>query len=193
MKRLLPLFLTLLLMSACSVEKLYMMRHAGKSQRFEQVGFEDVVKKYLSKAAEPGSSVEGIYAVSSLVVKKGKRWFTGETREKVLERKDNFTQVAVIADHENGVRDFIEIPLDKRFLPTYSVVGEFSKLTEGNILMYKNFKSRKGIESYTFTFDTAADLLEGVRTETRNAGTSTYTLSYVKVFPKRYATEVASK
>ena len=84
----------------------------------------------------------------------------------------------------NAAREYLEVPLDKDYLPSYSVRGEFTGMTEGNILVYKHFESRGRIVSYTFTYDKARDILEGVRTENDGAFTITYKLTYLKLSQK---------
>jgi hypothetical protein len=50
--------------------------------------------------------------------------------------------------------------------------------------MYKHFESRGRSTSFTFSYDKAKDILEGVRTENSNNSTVTYKLTYVKLEPK---------
>lgn len=170
-------------LSSCSIEKLYSLRYKHKKQEFEQLDFHDLVQRYIYKE-ESTNSIEGIYAVSVVVLRKGKPFLASTEKEKIVERKENYSTVAIIHDPNNGNREYLEISLDKSQLPSYSVRGEFTKLTESNLLIYKHFESRKQISTFTFTFDERRDMLEGVRKENSGNSEFTYTLTYVKLHPK---------
>jgi|SRR6478736_5023559 len=172
------------LLSSCSLDKLYMMKLQRKSATYEQVEFSDIVKRYFGKDKTSVGTIEGIYSVSSLVTKKGKGILSSSEKEKTVERNENYSKVAIIHDANSSNREYIEVPLDKEYLPSYSVRGEFTGMTDGNIMVYKHFESRKKIISYTFTYDRSRDILEGVRTENNGSFTYTYKLTYLKLYPK---------
>ncbi len=172
------------LATSCSIDKLYKMKQSRKVNPYEQINFNEIVKLYFAKDKTSVSTIEGIYSVSSLITKKGKGALSSSEKEKIVERKENYSEVAIIRDRTNAAREYLEVPLDKDYLPSYSVRGEFTGMTEGNILVYKHFESRGRIVSYTFTYDKARDILEGVRTENDGAFTVTYKLTYLRLFPK---------
>ena len=173
-----------LLATSCSIDKLYKMKQSRKVNPYEQINFNEIVKLYLAKDKTSVGTIEGIYSVSSLVTKKGEGALSSGEKEKIVDRKENYSEVAIIQDKNTSGREYLEVPLDKDYVPSYSIRGEFTGMTEGNILVYKHFESRGRIVSYTFTYDKARDILEGVRTENDGAFTITYQLTYLKLFPK---------
>lgn len=178
-------FIAIMIISfSCSMEKLYRMRQKQKVNPYEQIDFRAMVDRYMNKDATSVGTIEGIYSVSSLVTKKGKGLLSSTEKEKVVERKENYSKVAIIRDSGNANREYLEVPLDKDFLPTYSIRGEFTNVADGNIMVYKHFESRGRILSYTFSYDKQRDMLEGVRTENEGNFTVTYNLTYLKLSPK---------
>jgi hypothetical protein len=173
---------------SCSMEKLYTMKQRNKVHAYEQIDFHDLVKRYMSKEQSSQGEIEGIYSVSMMVNKKGKGILSSTEKDKVSERKENYMQVAILKDTESSNREFVEIPLDKKFLPSYSIRGEFNRMADANILIYNHFESRGRVTSYTFTFDRTKDILEGVRKENTGQFEYTYQLTYVKLHPKRVET-----
>ncbi|MCW5911203.1 MAG: hypothetical protein KIT62_09025 [Cyclobacteriaceae bacterium] len=172
------------LVSSCSIEKLYSIRQSQKRPDFEQVDFHDLAQRYMYKE-ETEESVEGIYAVSVVVLRKGKPFLSTVEKEKIVERKENYSTVAIIRDPNNASREYLEISLDKSLLPSYSVRGEFTRLAESNLLVYRHFEPRKQSVTYTFTYDKTRDMLEGIRKENSGNSEFTYTLTYLKLHPKR--------
>jgi hypothetical protein len=173
-----------LLATSCSIDKLYKMKQSRKVNPYEQIDFNEIVKLYFAKDKTSVGTIEGIYSVSSLITKKGKGMLSATEKEKVVDRKENYSEVAVIQDKNTSGREYLEVSLNKDYVPSYSIRGEFTGMSEGNILVYKHFESRGRIDSYTFTYDKAHDILEGVRTENDGAFTITYKLTYLKLFPK---------
>jgi hypothetical protein len=170
---------------SCSMEKLYSMKQRNKVHSYEQIDFHDLMKRYVNKEQSSVSEIEGIYSVSMIVYKKGKGVLSSTEKEKVAERKENYTQVAIIKDTDGANREYVEVPLDKKFMPSYSIRGEFSRMADANILIYKHFESRGRESSYTFTFDRAKDILEGVRKENNGQFEYTYQLTYMKLQTKQ--------
>jgi hypothetical protein len=117
-------------------------------------------------------------------VKKGKGFWSSVEKEKVIDRKENYGTVVIFSDNGKSARDYFEVPLSNNRQLSYSIRGEFSRASEGNILIYKHFEPRKKVLTYTFTYDESKDLLEGVRTENDGNSVVTYTLTYIKLFPK---------
>jgi hypothetical protein len=170
-------------MSSCSFDKLYQMTQSKKKAEFDQFDFDDLAKLYMKKTTTE-KSIEGIYSVSHLIVKKGKGFLSSVEREKVINRKENYGTVVIFSDNGTSARDYFEVPLSGNRQLSYSIRGEFSRASEGNILVYKHFEPRKKVLNYTFTYDESKDLLEGVRTENNGNSVVTYTLTYIKLFPK---------
>ncbi len=170
---------------SCSMDKLYSMKQRNKVYSYEQIDFHDLMKRYVNKEQSSVGEIEGIYSVSMVVYKKGKGVLSSTEKEKVAERKENYMQVAIIKDTDGANREYVEVPLDKKFLPSYSIRGEFSRMADANILIYKHFESRGRESSYTFTFDRTKDILEGVRKENNGQFEYTYQLTYMKLQPKQ--------
>lgn len=184
MNRLIYASWVIAILSSCSMDKLYKMRQTRKVSAYEQIEFGDMTKRYFSKDQSSIGSMEGIYSVSSYVTKKGKGIFSSTEKEKAVDKKENYSTVAIIRDANNSTREYLEVSLDKTYLPSYSVRGEFTGIAEGNIMLYKHFESRSRVISYTFTYDRTRDILEGIRTEKNGAFEVTYKLTYIKLFPK---------
>jgi hypothetical protein len=155
-----------------------------KSSPLEQVTLEEMVERYMGKDQTSVGTIEGIYSVSSVVTKKGKAVFSAREKEKITDRKENYSKVAIIRDNSAAGREFIEIVLDKTYVTAYPVYGEFSTMNESNLLLYKHFDSKARATSFTFTYDKSKDVLEGIRTENSGNRTITYQLTYVKISPK---------
>jgi len=176
------LFLSFALLS-CSVEKLYQANAKRAKQPYEQINFVELMKKYMDKNTG-NESVEGIYSVSGIVLKKSKGLFASEAKERTVFQKDHYAQVAVIRDNARNNREFIEVPIDKNYLPSYSIRGEFTTLSEGNVLVLKHFEPKGQELIYSFVYDKEKDMLEGIRIETSGNVTYTYKLTFVKLYPK---------
>jgi len=170
---------------SCSMEKLYTMGQRNKVHAYEQIDFHDIVMRYMNKEQSSVGEVEGIYSVSLIIYKKGKGILSSTEKEKVSERKENYMQVAIIRDTQGANREFIEVPLEKKYMPSYSIRGEFSRMADANILVYKQLESRGKSSSYTFTYDRSQDILEGIRKENNGQFEYTYKLTYMKLHPKR--------
>ena len=168
-------------LSGCSVEKMYRTKQARAASPYEQVDFHALIKRYLKK--DKSNSLEGIYSVSGTVSKKGKG-FLGSEKEKTVDRKENYAQVAILYDPGDTGRDYIELSLDQEYRPSYSIVGEFNMATGGNILLYKHLEGKSKNSSFTFTTDKNSDMLEGIRVDTEGNTTVTYKLTYIKIYPK---------
>jgi hypothetical protein len=177
-------------LSGCMVPAMYPIPQAQaqkKQNNFEQLDLKRMIDLYVNKQNSSESSIEGIYTVSSVVTKKGKPLFANEEREIVKDRDENYAKVALIRDPGNPNRGYMEISLNKDGQSTFSIIGEFTHLAEGNLLVYKHFESRgKSTTSYTFSYDESRDLLEGIRTDNIGKSTITYQLTYLKVSTKSY-------
>lgn len=173
-------------MSSCSYDRLInnAMSRKAKASPLEQVNLEEMVERYMAKDQTSIGSIEGIYSVSSVVTKKGKAVFSAREKERITDRKENYSKVAIIRDHSEAGREYIEIVIDKNYQASYPVYGEFSQMAESNLLLYKHFDSKARSTSYTFTYDKSKDILEGIRTDNANNRTITYKLTYIKLSPK---------
>ncbi len=176
--------LGVLFFCSCSVERKYLISHERKTHPYEQINFVELMRKYMDKEKPLQTNVEGIYSVSSIVLKKNKGLFSSVEKEKTVDRKENYAQVAVIRDNARNNREYIEVPIDKNYLPSYSVRGEFTTLSEGNILVLKHFEPKGRVLNYSFTFDQEKEILEGIRIETNGGVTYTYKLTFAKLYPK---------
>jgi hypothetical protein len=184
--RILTLGVLMLVLTSCSLERLMYVKQKqrSKSSPLEQVDLQEMIERYMAKEQSSMGSIEGIYTVSSVVTKKGKTVFSSREKERVTDRKENYSKVAIIRDNSEAGREFIEVVIDKDFQNSYPVYGEFSAMAESNLLLYKHFDSKGRPTSFTFTYDKAKDVLEGLRTDNANNRTITYKLTYIKISPK---------
>lgn len=178
--------LMMFLLSSCSLDRLLYRTPAqrAKLSPLEQVDLQEMVERYMAKDQTSVGTIEGIYSVSSVVTKKGKAVFSSREKERITDRKENYSKVAIIRDNSEAGREYIEIVIDKDFQSSFPVYGEFSAMAESNLLLYKHFDSKGRGTSFTFTYDKIKDVLEGVRTDNANNKTITYKLTYIKISPK---------
>jgi hypothetical protein len=178
-------FLLFIVLTSCSMNSLVQMSQVRKTAPFEQVDFHQLMQRYMNKDAVSAESIEGVYSVSAVIIKKGKKLLSSEDRERVLVRKENYSKVAILKERAGSGREYIQISLDKEKQPSYSIRGEFTGMTEANILVYTHFESRDERITYTFTYDRTRELLEGIRTEMKGQSEITYKLTYIKLSPYR--------
>lgn len=185
MRKIVLFLVGLVLFSGCSFQHMNSLQQARKTSPFEQVDFHELIQRYMNKDAVDNESIEGVYSVSAVIIKKGKRFLSSEDRERVMVRKENYSKVAILKDKLGSDREYIEISLDKEKQPSYSVRGEFTGMTEANILIYTHFEGQGETLHYTFTFDRSREILEGVRKEMKGQSEITYKLTYIKLNPYR--------
>ena len=190
------LVLVVLSMGSCSYDRLITnaQNRKAKMSPLEQVNLEEMVERYMAKDQTSIGTIEGIYSVSAVVTKKGKAVFSAREKERITDRKENYSKVAIIRDHSEAGREYIELVIDKGYQASYPVYGEFSSMAESNLLLYKHYDSKARSTSYTFTYDKSKDILDGVRTD--NAGnnrTITYKLTYIKLSPKAPALQSSAR
>jgi hypothetical protein len=173
-------------LSSCTFQTLKSLQNRSKMvmSSYEQINFVELMRRYVSKEKAGRYDIEGIYSVSISVLKKNKPLFSSEFKEKEVERKENYAQVAIIRDNSRNNREYIEIPLDKANEPSYSVRGEFTGMSSGNVLVLKHFEPKGRILNYQFAYDEGKEILEGISTETSGNVTYTYKLTFVKLYPK---------
>src|SRR5690606_25233671 len=129
--------LPLLIAGSCMVPAQLGSQQQVKRAPYEKITFEDLAKRYLEKA-DAANSIEGIYSVSSVVIKKGPQFISGEVRERVIERQENYARVAILKERPGSKREYVEVSLTYREAGTYPVVGEFNVFGEGRGLIYKH-------------------------------------------------------
>jgi len=156
----------------------------AKASPLEQVDLQEMIERYMAKDQTSIGTIEGIYSVSSIVTKKGKPVFSSREKEKIMDRKENYSKVAIMRDNSEAGREYIEVVIEKDYQAHYPVYGEFSTMAESNLLLYKHFDSKGRASSFTFTYDKTKDILEGIRTDNANNRTITYKLTYIKLAPK---------
>ena len=184
--RILTFCVLVVVLASCSYDRLFLRAQNAKAKTspLEQVDLQEMIERYMAKDQTSVGTIEGIYSVSSIVTKKGKTVFSSREKERVTDRKENYSKVAIIRDNSEAGREFIEVVIDKDFQSHYPVYGEFSTMAESNLLLYKHFDSKGRASSFTFTYDKSKDVLEGIRTDNSNNRTITYKLTYVKIAPK---------
>lgn len=167
----------------------YKSSKKGKMRQghYEQIDFEGLMNRYLSKSSTSSETIEGIYAVSCVITKRAKGFLSGNEKEKTVERKDNYARVAIIKDVPASGKEYIEISLDERFSVTYPIVGEFNSLSEGDGFIYKHTEPDGKSVSFTFA-NKQDDILDGVLAEMKGRKTISYKMTYLKVFPKKTET-----
>ena len=193
--RILTLCALVVSLTSCSYDRLLLKSQQAKAKAspLEQVDLQEMVERYMAKDQSSVGTIEGIYSVSSVVTKKGKTVFSSREKERVTDRKENYSKVAIIRDNSEAGREYIELVIDKDFQSRYPVYGEFSTMAESNLLLYKHFDSKGRSSSFTFTYDKAKDVLEGIRTDNANNRTITYKLTYLKLSPKPPALESSAR
>lgn len=152
-----------------------------KRVQYEEVHFEDLIKRYLEKETSPLNLIEGVYSVSCVITKRSRHIITREERERVVERKDNYARIAILKDRPGTNRDFIEVSLSYRDAGKYPIMGEFNSFADGRGLVYNHFEPDGSTMSFSMTTET--DLIEGKYTVVEGRRTVTYHLSFLKIYP----------
>lgn len=149
----------------------------------EQINFEDMVKRYLTKESTPAGKLEGIYSVSAMVTKRG-GFLSNPNKEKVMTRKDNYATVVIIKNSGKEDREYLSVSLDSKIPGRYPVVGEFTTMSNGGTFLYKHYQPETTGMSFTFVLS-EYDLLDGILTKVEKRKTITYKLSYLKIYPRK--------
>lgn len=155
----------------------------AKKIQYEEVDFEDMIRRYFGKAPGPANELEGIYSVSCVITKQYKAFLSRRERIRVVERKDNYARVAIVKDWPGSKRDYIEISLSYRDASRYPVVGELNMLSEGRGMIYRHIEPDATTMSFSMTSD-PSDLIEGEYSFSEGRKTITYKVSYLKIYPK---------
>ena len=151
---------------------------------YEEVDTEEMIRRFISKPAYASISIEGIYTVSAMVTVRKKALLSSQMKEKVVDRKDNYAQVAIIRDWSNSGSDFIEISMNQTDESRYPVVSSLRTLSEERGFLCKHTEPNGEVLTFTFTFSGDAELLEGTYTKIDGSKTITYNITYLKTFPK---------
>jgi hypothetical protein len=152
--------------------------------QFQEVDFEDMMRRYFHK--DTTHPAEGIYSVSCVIIKKSNGIFSGEEKERIVQRKDNYARVAIMKDWPGTKRDFVEVSLSYRDVKKYPIVGHMNALSEGNGYIYNHIEPDGDVISFSMIGE-SSDLLEGEYSKIQGRKTITYKLSYIKIFPKNEA------
>ncbi len=162
----------------------------SRKSGYEEIDIEDLMHRYFGKDAGSLTKIEGIYSVSCLITKTSKAFITGQIKENVVERKDNYARVALIKDWPGTSRDFIEVSLSYHVVNKYPIVGALTSLSSGGqTFIYNHFGPEGSVQNFSMV-SSFPDQIEGQYTEVRGRATLTYTLSYMKIYPKERAQEV---
>lgn len=151
---------------------------------YTYVDMHDLIKRFISKSSHPMVSLEGIYSVSSTVTKRKKRLLSSGIKERVIDRKDNYANIAIIRDWSDSEHDFLVLSMNQTNPSQYPIVAELNTLSESRGFLCKHYEPDGKVLTFTFTFDGSSDVLEGVFEEQDGKKTITYSLTYLKTFPK---------
>ena len=99
-------------------------------------------------------------------------------------RNDAYANIAIIRDWSDSENEFIVLSLKQTDAEQYPIVAELTTLSEGRGFLCKHFEPDGKVLTFTFTYNGDSDLLEGVYTKHEGSKTVTYTISYLKTFPK---------
>lgn len=158
--------------------------------RYEEIKFEDLIKRYFEKETVAINSIEGIYSVSCIITRRSRNFLTGMENERIVKRQDNYARVAIIRDRPSSSRDFVEVSLSYREADKYPVMGEFNELSEGRGLIYNHFEPDG--TSMSFSMKSESDLVEGEYSVMEGKRTITYKISYLRIYPKTNSISVRS-
>jgi hypothetical protein len=173
----------LLILMSAGLSSAQSLKSRTKKFHYQEVDFEDMIRRYFGKEIGPFNALEGIYSVSCVITKRYKPFLSNRQREKVLARKDNYAKVAILKDWPGSKRDYIEVSLSYRDPKRYPVVGELSTLSEGRGLIYNHIEPDASVLNFSMTNETS-DILEAEYSFTQRKAIITYKVSYLKIYPK---------
>ena len=146
--------------------------------------------RYFGKDAADFSKLEGIYSVSCLITKSSRGLITGQVKESIIQRRDNYARVALIKDWPGTNRDIIEVSLSYHVANKYPIVGELTSFSSGSeTYIYRHFEPDGSARDFSMAA-ALPDMIEGQYSEVKGRTTITYTLSYIKIFPKVRSTDI---
>ena len=192
MKKLVAFVLTIFIFNLLHAQEITQSKSRTKSSPYEEIDFEGMMRRYFGKDSGPMNPIEGIYSVSCVVKKTTKGFLTGREKVKIVERKDNYARIALLKDWPGTNREYIEVSLNSRNALKYPIVGEVNALSEGEGLIYKHYEP--GSSGIAFSMmPLHQDILEGVHSEMDRRKLITYTLSYIKIYPKENNKEITKR
>jgi hypothetical protein len=161
-----------------------------KKSRYEEIDIENLIHRYFGKDTGGFTSLEGIYSVSCLITKSSHAILTGQLKERIVERKDNYARVALIRDWPGTGRDFIEVSLSYHVANKYPIVGELIALSSGGeAYIYRHIEPDGSGRDFSMA-SSLPDMIEGQFSEMQGRSTITYQLSYMKIYPKDRSQDV---
>jgi hypothetical protein len=155
-----------------------------KKSVYKEVNAEEMIRRYIAKTYQEGS-IEGIYAVSCIITKRGKPLLSSQERERTVLRKENYARVAILKDWPGSSAEYVEVAVNDNHSPAYPIVAELTSLAGGGGFIYKHIEPKGETMTFTFLFDAAnPEILEGVFSEQKGKNLITYRLTYIKTYPK---------
>lgn len=152
---------------------------------YDEITLEEMIRRYISKThpSANGNSIEGLYTVSAVVLKKSRSLLGGRERERVVNRKDNYATVAILKDWPGSTKEYVEVSLNSTNAPEYPIVGEVTVLADNAGYLFKHFEPDGAHMTFTFTRENP-DLLQGAYSFQHRKAMITYRLSYMKIYPQ---------
>lgn len=180
----LRVFIGLLLFSFTCRAQFFTFKMPKKKSSYKLVDAEEMIRRHIAKEYTE-ISIEGIYSVSCVIRKKGPTLLAQVERERTLVRKENYATVAILKDWPGSKTEFVEVAITDKEVGSYPVVAELNSLSEGGGFIYKHFEPDGKAMTFTFIYDSMKpDILEGVYSFVKGNQTITYTLTYLKTYPK---------
>lgn len=172
----------MVLVTVFSLSVAMAQRGATKSSRktvYEEVDLEDVMKRYFEKSFT--YPIEGIYSVSCVITRRGRKFLSHAEKVRVVSRHDNYAKVAIMKDWPTSTRDFIEVSLSYRRANAFPIMGELDIMADGRGYVYTHIEPDG--ERMTFSMLESDGLLEAEFSKVIRKKTITYRLSYLKIYP----------
>lgn len=164
--------------------QLFSFKVPQKKSVYKMVNAEEMIRRYIARNFAE-TSIEGIYSVSCIIKKKGPTLLSPVERERTLVRKENYATIAILKDWPESKNEYIEIAITDKDGADYPVVAEINGLSEGGGFIYKHFEPDGEVMTFTFVYDLMKpDILEGVYSFVKGNQTITYTLTYLKTYPR---------
>lgn len=155
-----------------------------KLSPYQYISLEEMVRRYIAKTEHEPGSIEGIYTVSAEVNRKGKGFLFGPSRERIVDKRNNYATVAILRNWPGATTEYVEISLTNNNATAYPIISEISSLADEQGFIFNHLEHKGKRMPFTFRLDETGDLLEGVYTEVKRGTTITYKLSYLRTYPK---------
>jgi hypothetical protein len=161
-----------------------------RKTRYEEIDIENLIHRYFGKETDGFTRLEGIYSVSCLITKSSNAFLTGQLKQRIVERKDNYARIALMRDWPGTGRDFIEVSLSYHVANKYPIVGELTALSAGGeAYIYRHIEPDGSVRDFSMA-SSLPDIIEGQFSEMHGRSTITYQLSYMKIYPKDRSQDV---